>query len=71
METFRDCKNRIACKGDAATGMVESLYKGFEASAQLSIGAAFIVKRDGVVTKITRVSTTAFQVESYYINLAA
>ena len=65
METFRDCKNRIACKGDATTGLVESLYKGFEASTELSVGAAFTVKRDGVVTKITRISTTAFQVESY------
>ena len=65
METFRDCKNRIACKGDAATGLVESLYKGFETSTELSIGSVFTIKRDGVVTKITRVSTTAFHVESY------
>lgn len=66
METFRDCKNRVACKGDAATGLVESLYKGCETSTQLPIGAVFTVKRDGVITKVTRVSATAFQVESYY-----
>ena len=65
METIRDCKNRIACKGDAATGLVESHYKGFEASTQLSVGASITIRRDGVITKITRVSTTAFQVESY------
>ena len=65
METIRDCKNRVACKGDATTGLVESLYKGFETSTLLSVGAAFVIKRDGVVTKITRISTTAFQVESH------
>lgn len=71
METFRDCKNRIACMGDAATGLVESLYKGCKTRTLLPIGAAFIVERDEVITKVTRISTTAFQVESYYINLAA
>lgn len=71
METFRDCKNRIACMGDAATGLVESLYKGCKTRTLLPIGAAFTVERDEVITKVTRISTTAFQVESYYINLAA
>lgn len=65
METIRDCKNRVACKGDAATGLVESLYKGFETSTQLTVGAAFTIKRDSVITKVTRISATAFQVESY------
>ena len=65
METFRDCKNRIACKGDAATGLVESLYKGVKTRTELSVGAAFTVERDDVVTKITRISTTAFRAESY------
>jgi len=65
VETFRDCKNRIACKGDAATGLVESLYKGCKTGTRLSVGAEFTIERDGVVTKITRVSTTAFHVESY------
>lgn len=65
METFRDCKNRIACMGDAATGLVESLYKGVKTRTELSVGAVFTVERDDVVTKITRISTTAFHVESY------
>ena len=65
METFRDCKNRIACMGDAATGLVESLYKGCKTRTLLPIGAAFTVERDEVITKVTRISTTAFQVESY------
>lgn len=69
METFRDCKNRIACMGDATTGLVESLYKGVKTRTKLSVGAAFTVERDDVVTKITRISTTAFRVESY--NIAA
>ena len=70
METFLDCKNRIACMGDAATGLVESLYKGCKTRTELPIGAVFTVERDHVITKITRISTTAFHVESYY-DLAA
>ena len=65
METFRDCKNRIACMGDATTDLVESLYKGCKAKTTLSVGGEFTVERDDVVTKITRISTTAFRVESY------
>ena len=65
METFRDCKNRIACKGDPVTGLVESLYKGCKTCTHLSIGAEFTIERDSVVTTITRVSTTVFLVVSY------
>ena len=65
METFRDCKNRVACMGDATTGLVESLYKGVKTRTELPVGAVFTVERDHVITKITRISTTAFQVESH------
>ena len=70
METFRDCMNRVACMGDAATGLVEALYKGCKTRTLLPVGAEFTVERDHVITKVIRVSTTAFYVESYY-DLAA
>ena len=70
MKAYRDCKGRIACMGDPTTGAVESAYKGCKTSTQLSIGDSFTIERDAVVTVITRVSTSDFQVESHY-NIAA
>lgn len=65
VETIRDCKGRIACKGDAHTGVIEAVYKGHRTRTQLSIGEAFTVEREGIVTEVTRISSTAFRVESH------
>lgn len=65
MEVIRDCKGRVACKGDAATGDVESAYKGHKTRTRLSIGEVFTIERDDIITKVTRISTTAFRVESH------
>lgn len=65
MEVIRDCKGHIACKGNATTGDVEALYKGHKTRTRLSVGEVFTVEREGVVTNVTRVSNTAFRVESH------
>mgnify|MGYP000293688478 CR=1 FL=1 len=65
MEEIRDCKGRLACKGNAATGFVEAMYKGQKTRATLSIGDKFTIEREGVVTDVIRVSATAFKVESH------
>jgi hypothetical protein len=65
MKEIRDCKGRLACKGDAATGLIESMYRGQKTQTILAVGAYLIIERDGVVTVITRISLTAFKVESH------
>lgn len=66
MEEIRDCMNRLACKGNAATGFVESVYKGQKTRTRLAIGETFTIERSGIVTNVKRISTTAFQVESQH-----
>ncbi len=65
MEILRDCIGRIACKGDAATGLIETLYKGHRTRTRIPIGEKFIIEREDTVTTVTRINTTAFQVESH------
>ncbi len=65
MDVIRDCKNRIACKGNAQTGDIETVYKGHKTRTRLPVGGVFTIERDDVITKITRISTTAFKVESH------
>jgi hypothetical protein len=65
MEEIRDYKGRLACKGDATTGNIESIYKGHRTKTCLSVGDSFVVERDGIITEVTRISTDAFQVESH------
>lgn len=65
MEILRDCIGRIACKGDATTGLIETLYKGHKTRTKIPIGEKFIIEREDTVTTITRINTTAFQVESH------
>lgn len=36
MQDIKDCKGRLTCRGDALTGLVESLYKGQLTSTILS-----------------------------------
>lgn len=65
MQELRDCKGRIACMGNAATGLVECLYKGHRTRTRLDVGDKFTVEREGIETIITRVSDMAFAVDSH------
>lgn len=65
MQELRDCKGRIACMGNAATGLVECLYKGHKTRTHLDVGADFTIEREGIETIITRVSDIAFVVDSH------
>ena len=65
MQEIRDCKGRIACKGNANTGLVEVVYKRCKTSTKISIGGTFKIEREGVVTVVTRINDSAFYVESY------
>ena len=64
---FRDCLGRLAATGDAITGLVENRYKGQKTKTRLGIGESLTIERENVITIITRISTTAFNVESRYI----
>ena len=65
MQELRDGKGRIACMGNAATGLVECLYKGHRTRTRLDVGDNFTVEREGIETIITRVSDMAFAVDSH------
>lgn len=65
MEEIRDCKGRIACKGNANTGLIEVVYKRCKTSTQISIDGTFKIEREGVVTIVTRINDSAFYVESH------
>ena len=65
MEEIRDCKGRLACKGNSTTGFVETMYKGQKTRTTLPVGETFTIEREGIVTKVIRISPTAFKVESY------
>ena len=67
MVEFRDCKGRLAATGNAKTGLVENHYKGQKTKARLRIGESLTIERENVITTITRISTTAFNVESHLL----
>ena len=64
MVEFRDCTGRLAATGDVITGLVENRYKGQKTKAQLRIGESLTIERENVITIITRISATEFNVES-------
>ena len=64
MVEFRDCTGRLAATGDVITGLVENRYKGQKTKALLRIGESLSIERENVITIITRISATAFNVES-------
>ena len=64
MDEIRDCLGRLACKGDAVTGEIETLYKGCRTRLRLPVGERFTVERERTVTHITRLASRAFRVES-------
>ena len=67
MVEFRDCKGRLAATDNAKTGLVENHYKGQKTKARLQIGESLTIERENVITIITRISTTAFNVESHLL----
>jgi len=67
MVEFLDCKGRLAATGNAKTGLVENHYKGQKTKARLQIGESLTIERENVITIITRISTTAFNVESHLL----
>lgn len=68
MEPIKNYKGAIVCKGDPATGEIESFYKHSREITVLDIGRQFTIERQGVRTIITRTSdTTRFDVTSYDI----
>ena len=64
MEEIRDCKGRLAAAGDTKTGLIENRYKGQKTKTQLQIGGSITFERENVITLITRISATDFNVES-------
>ena len=60
-----DCIGRMACKGNPMTGFVECLYKGNKTSTVLAIGDSFTVERQGIVTVVTRIEQSQFDVSSH------
>ncbi len=62
MDEIRDCRQRLVCRADAKTGQVEQGYKQCFTRTKLPIGGQFSIERDGALTVITRVSTTAYVV---------
>ena len=65
MQEIRDCNHRLACMGEAASGIIEFAEKHQRFRAVLPLGGSFTVERKGAVTVITRTSSSAFSVESY------
>ena len=65
MQDIKDCKDRLTCRGDALTGLVESLYKGQLTSTILSPGEIFTIERQGVVTEVLRTRYNTFNIRSY------
>lgn len=65
MEDIRDCKGRLACKGNATTGFIEISYKRCKTSTQIPIGGRLKIERDDVVTIVSRPNNSTFHVESH------
>lgn len=65
MQDIKDCKGCLTCRGDALTGLVESLYKGQLTSTILSPGEVFTIERQGVITEVLRTGYNTFSVRSY------
>lgn len=59
---IRDAKGRVACIADPLTGSIEIKYSKISVQTALEIGKSLTIEREGIVTKITRLSTTAFRV---------
>lgn len=65
MEEIRDCKGHLACIGDAKTGLIGIKTKDRKATIQLPVGYTIKIERRDTITTITRISISAFKIESH------
>ena len=64
MQEIRDCNQRLACMGEADSGIIEFAEKHQKFRAVLPITGSFTVERKGTITTITRVSQDSFNIKS-------
>lgn len=59
---IRDCKDRLACFVDDATGMVEHEYKKVKTKTVVPVGHEYTIERDTTITRLIRVTEHRFEV---------
>ena len=68
MVDIRDCYNKLVCKYNAITGLVESLFNHHKTTVTLSVGQSIEFgseyKNEYIVTTIVRISDEEFDVKS-------
>lgn len=64
MQEIRDCNNRLACMGEAYSGIIEFAEKHQRFRAVLPIYGSFTVERKGAITTITRINQNSFNIKS-------
>jgi hypothetical protein len=67
MVEVRDCLGRLTCICNETSGMVEVAYKGCLTKTVLEIGGTIEITRQGITTRVTRISDTAFDIQSIAI----
>lgn len=65
LKKVEDCCGKCVCYADGETGMIQRRGRGAEEIFFVPVGQFYRFVTDDVVTLLTRVSATEFQIDSF------
>lgn len=65
LKEVKNVNNKLVCKIDEKTGILQNIYKRQEVKMKLEVGQSINIVRDGFVTQIKRVEKEKYEIKSY------
>ena len=65
IQEVKDANNKLICKIEAETGILQNIYKKQEIKVRLEVGQSIELARGGCITLVRRIDKTEYDIKSY------
>lgn len=65
IQEVKDANNKLICKIEAETGILQNIYKKQEIKVRLEVGQSIQLARSGCITLVKRIDKTEYDIKSY------
>lgn len=65
IQEVKDANNKLICKIEAETGILQNIYKKQEIKVRLEVGQSIQLARGGCITLVKRIDKTEYDIKSY------
>ncbi|MDO5018638.1 MAG: hypothetical protein Q4E02_05000 [Lagierella massiliensis] len=65
IQEVKDANNKLICKIEVMTGILQNIYKKQEIKVKLEVGQSIQLARGGFVTLVKRIDKTEYDINSF------